>query len=192
MSFPAPDKGIVIPNIGRDSGSIMLVDGAFNKQRYLPFRFCLNDIIMPDALNGYVAGYGAIMRTSDGGLSWQQMNVSSDNFMGLYCMGPDKVWACGYNGSIYKSGNGGKGWTRLRNGNDLTLPKYRLQAILFTDEQHGYAVGEEGIVTYTDDGGKHWMEFDRFTGSTLLFIARCPDGQLIVGGEHGELYRLGF
>jgi photosystem II stability/assembly factor-like uncharacterized protein len=78
----------------------------------------------------------------------------------------------------------------LRTGSNLSLPNYQLWDLLFVSAQKGYAVGEKGLVIYTDDGGEHWMEFAPFTRNNLRFISLCPDGKLLVGGENGCLYRL--
>ncbi len=94
--------------------------------------------------------------------------------------------------SICVTHNGGRDWETLRNGADLTHAKYRLRDLVFTDAVHGYAVGEEGKVIYTDDGGHHWSELESFTEENLHGIARCPDGALIVCGEGGALWRIGL
>jgi photosystem II stability/assembly factor-like uncharacterized protein len=78
----------------------------------------------------------------------------------------------------------------MRNGNDLTKPHYSLNDILFTDRLHGFAVGDKGLLIYSDDGGHHWMEFDRFTSSALHNIAALKDGSLLVCGEEGALYKV--
>ena len=70
------------------------------------------------------------------------------------------------------------------------LKRYFLQDILFVNDQEGYAVGEGGLVIYTPDGGNHWEEFDRFTSATLLAITACPNGDLLVCGDGGVVYRL--
>jgi len=150
----------------------------------------LNDIVLLPDGTGYMCGYGYMARTLNNGITWQQQSPDKDNFKALDVRSNLEVWACGYNGSIYHTTNGGQHWDRKRNGNDITKPRYHLQDLLFIDAQHGYAVGEDGLVIYTDDGGDHWMEFDRFTSRHLNRIALCPDGNLLVCGDGGTLYRL--
>lgn len=192
LSFPESGRGIAISAVTNEAGSVFLIDSSGKVQQRTDFRFALNDIVMMDTREGYICGNGAVMKTVNGGKDWKVLNVYFDNFTGLCTQGMKKAWTCGYNGSIYRTGNGGDSWTRLRNGNDITLPRYHLEDILFLDDDHGFAVGEKGLVTYTDDAGKHWMEFDRFTNDALLFIQRCPDGSLITGGENGSLFKIIF
>jgi photosystem II stability/assembly factor-like uncharacterized protein len=190
LAFTRPGEGIVIGGISFDQGFRLGIDGEGQRQSRDSFGYELNDIRMLNAYTGYISGYGVVLKTSDGGQSWDFMRVEGDNFTALDGHDENRVWVCGYEGSIYKTADGGRTWDRLRNGNDLTRKKYRLLDILFLDEQRGYAVGEEGAVIYTEDGGRHWMEFDRFTEHTLRSIAVAPDGSLLVAGDNGTFYRL--
>ena len=97
---------------------------------------------------------------------------------------------CGSNGGIYHTYNGGNSWERFRNGNDISLPRYHLQSIIFKDNLNGWAVGESGKMIHTDDGGRHWEEYDQFTTSNLFSVAICPNGDLLVAGDGGALYRI--
>jgi photosystem II stability/assembly factor-like uncharacterized protein len=78
----------------------------------------------------------------------------------------------------------------MRNGNDLTRPHYSLHDILFTNRYRGFAVGEGGALIYTDDGGHHWMEYERFTDVTLRSMYLAKDGSLLICGDNGSLYRV--
>ena len=152
--------------------------------------FELNDIELIDGRSAYIAGHGVVLRTDDSSKTWQMQNIQNDNFTAVQAVGRDEAWTCGYNGSVFHTTNGGQTWQRLRNGNDITDPRYRLLDILFTGRNTGYACGEDGVLIYTDDGGKHWMEFDRFTGSSLRAMIQMKDGSLLVCGDHGSLYRI--
>jgi photosystem II stability/assembly factor-like uncharacterized protein len=60
-------------------------------------------------------------------------------------------WACGRNGTVLHTADGGKTWARQNCGTD-----FMLVSIYFKDSQNGWAVGEEGMILYTTDGGKTW------------------------------------
>jgi len=190
VAFPTSAHGLMVGGVSFDFGCTGHVSSDGNVSAYDSVGYELNQIRMLDAQTGFVCGYGVIKKTTDGGNTWRFLNINSDNFKAMDCRNPGCIWTCGYAGSIFKSTDGGESWTRMRNGNDLTIPRYHLYDILFTDDLNGYAVGEDGLVTYTDDGGHHWMEFDRFTKDHLHCIARAPNGDLLVGGENGALYRL--
>ncbi len=144
-------------------------------------------MVSPSA--GYVIGYGTVMKTTDRGNTWNFQNVQGDNFEAMDIHG-EEIWMCGYNGSIYHTADGGNNWTRLRNGNDVTLPRYYLMDIVFKDGQNGWAVCDNGKMIHTDDGGQHWEEYDQFTTSSLRSIALCPNGDLIAAGDNGNIFRV--
>jgi len=189
IAFATATKAIVVCGVSFEIGSRQHIDSAGNVTKYDSLNYQMNDVCMADAQTGYIAGYGIVQKTVNGGDSWDFMDVNNDNFTAIDCHTPQKLWICGAQGSIYKTTDG-QHWERLRNGNDLTLPRYHLNDILFTDDIHGYAVGENGLVIYTDDGGQHWMEFDRFTDAILRCIVKGPDGNLFTCGDNGSLYRL--
>lgn len=189
VAYPVPDTGVFVNTIVQEYGSIQQVDSNYNVIDEVTFKFGMNDIYMLNASTGYVIGYGAVLKTTDYRRSWHYLDVIGDNFTCLNILGPD-MWLCGYNGGIYHSDDEGRHWSKMRNGNDITVPRYRLYSIAFADRLRGWAVGEQGKVIYTRDGGKHWAEYEHFTNSTLCCIAVCPDGTLLMGGDNGVLFRV--
>lgn len=190
LSFGSAEQGVAVANIKTDSGLVILFDKDLQFRSFQVFKNALHDVQMFSARTGIIAGSGLVMKTSDGGNSWTRLSAIGDNFTSIAALDSNRIFVSGLSGSILKTTDGGLSWTRLRNGGDITLPNYQLWDLLFIDELRGYAAGEKGLVIYTDDGGRHWSEFDRFTRDNLRFIALCPDGSLITGGENGSLYRL--
>ena len=65
----------------------------------------------------------------------------------------DHYWVVGRPGSAaLHSADRGQSWSVVRTGQPLPL-----DGIFFTDDQHGWAVGEFGTITATADGGKTWQ-----------------------------------
>jgi photosystem II stability/assembly factor-like uncharacterized protein len=188
-SFPSPNIGILVNSVLQRGSTITRVDSNYNIIDQQTFTFGLNNIYMVTPSAGYVIGYGTVMNTTDSGKIWNFQNVEGDNFEAMDIHG-EEIWMCGYMGSIYHTSDGGKTWQRLRNGNDITLPRYYLMDILFTDEQNGWAVCDNGKVIHSDDGGQHWEEYNQFTTSSLRSIALCPNGDLLVAGDNGGIYRI--
>ncbi|MFI5196301.1 MAG: WD40/YVTN/BNR-like repeat-containing protein [Chitinophagales bacterium] len=188
-SFPTPDTGIFVSTVLQRQCSITRVDSNFNIIDEKTFLFGINNIYMPTSSTGYVIGYGTVMKTTDCGNIWDFQDVKGDNFMAMDIHG-DEIWMCGYNGSVFHTINGGANWDRLRNGNDISLPRYNMLDIVFKDEQNGWAVCDNAKVIHTDDGGNHWAEYDQLTTDGLRSIAICPNGDLLVAGDNGALYRI--
>ncbi|RYZ55256.1 MAG: hypothetical protein EOP49_03205 [Sphingobacteriales bacterium] len=188
--FFTRDRGIVVGGVSFDQGFYAETNATGNAHPYDSSGFELNNIEMADPSSGYIACYGGILGTTDSGRHWAFQNAKNDNFTSVCILDKNEAWACGYNGSIVHTTDGGENWEQLRNGNDVTLPAYRLHDILFTDPLHGYAVGEKGIVIVSDDGGHHWMEFEKFTGQTLRSISKASDGSLFICGDNLTLFRV--
>lgn len=190
LAFQDAAHAQVVGGISFETGAVIDIDTDGNVLSYDSLGYELNDIaLLPDG-HGWRCGYGVMQRTSNGGKSWDWQTLRNDNFMALDVHSALVAYTCGAEGSICATHDGGNTWETLRNGNDLTHPKYRLQDILFTDAQHGYAVGENGVMIYTDDAGHHWSELERFTTVHLHGIARTPQGELFVCGEGGEMWRI--
>lgn len=188
-SFPTPDTGIFVTTHLNEAGSITRVDSNYNIIDKIRFNFGLADVYMTGPDTGYVIGYGAVLKTTDRGNNWVYQDPADDKFMCMDVKGND-IWMCGYAGSIYHTTDGGAHWQRLRNGNDITLPRYRIMSIAFKNDLKGWASCDNGTVIYTDDGGHHWMQYDKFTSMSMRSITICPNNDLLVAGDGGMVYRL--
>jgi photosystem II stability/assembly factor-like uncharacterized protein len=189
LAFPVPDTGIFVSTILQRGGSIVQVDTAFNIISEDSVDFGINNIYMTSSSTGYVIGYGTVMKTTDNRKSWVYQDVKGDNFTAMDIHG-EEIWMCGANGGVYHTANGGADWERLRNGNSLALPRFMLRDILFTTSQQGWAVGDDGLLIYSENGGRNWVEYERFTKAALRSIVQCPNGDLLIAGDNGEMYRI--
>jgi photosystem II stability/assembly factor-like uncharacterized protein len=190
LAFADAARLLAVGGVSFERGDAMWADTAGQVLAHDSLGYELNDIVLLPGGQGWRCGYGVMQRTDDAGRSWQWQSPHNDNYKALDVHSRQVAYACGGEGSICATQDGGRSWTTLRNGNDLTHPKYRLQDLLFLDALHGYAVGEDGVVIYTDDGGHHWSELERFTTAHLYGISRGPDDALFVCGDGGELWRI--
>lgn len=188
-SFSTPDTGIFVSSVLQRESTITRVDSNFKILDEKTFQFGLNNIYIINASTSIVIGYGVMMKSIDNGTTWSYLDIDGDNFTAMSIIG-NEMWVCGAAGSIFHSSDGGNHWERFRNGNDLTRRRYMLRSILFTSPQKGWAVGDDGLVIYSQDGGRNWMEYKPFTTNHLRSIAACPDGDLLVVGTNGGLYRI--
>ncbi|MCB9046613.1 MAG: hypothetical protein H6550_10830 [Chitinophagales bacterium] len=190
MAFTTNGRCIALATNAQNYGTIVRIDSNYNISDTTYMKFGLNDIAMPLPGTGYIAGFGAVLKTDNGGDSWAYMDVKNDNFMSVYCLNEQEVWVCGYRGTIYHTTNGGTTWDKLRNGNLLIQKNYMLLDIYFKDSNKGWACGEDGLLIYTTDGGNSWTEYKKFTGNALRAITLAPDGRLIIVGDNGSMYKL--
>lgn len=190
ISFVNNNRVVLVNTGAQKEGQVVIVDSNQQVLKTTDFAFGLNDVQMVNGQTGYISGYGTILKTTDGAETWEYLDVKNDNFTALDCKSENEVWACGYNGTIVHTTDGGKSWDKVRNGNSVTIPKYKLLDIVFIDANTGYAVGEKGLVIHTSNGGKDWKKFSEFTENALRSITLCPNGTLLTVGDEGSIYRL--
>jgi len=190
LAFINPNYAIAVGGISFNEGYMTRIDSNATILTWDSLGYQLNDIKMFTPKTGYICGYGVMKKTTDSGKTWTIQQLYGDNFSSIDIITENDVWVCGTYGSIFHTTNGGNSWSRLRNGNDLLLPQYHLHDILFIDDVNGWAVGDNGLIIHTDDRGQHWEEYDKFTSNALFGISQCPNGDLIVCGDNGALYRL--
>ncbi len=151
--------------------------------------------IAADGLAGIAVGHeGWILRTTDGGLSWQESAFDEKNGEPLMSAGrlPSGAWlAVGAFGRALRSDDGGKTWRRL------ALPhasvgiedKHLNRIVGSADGQHWLIVGERGLVLRSDDGGENWAEIEPFYKGSFYNAAALPDGGWLAYGMRGNAFR---
>jgi photosystem II stability/assembly factor-like uncharacterized protein len=113
----------------------------------------MQDIVMEGSI-GYAGGWnGVLLKTVDGGLSFQTVN----NDFGLYFEGLNllpngDIITAGWNGAIAKSTNQGVNWTNLI---PSALDLYSAKVV---DENTWYLVGDKGYIIKTADGGQTFTQ----------------------------------
>jgi photosystem II stability/assembly factor-like uncharacterized protein len=111
-----------------------------------------------------IVGYGGkVLETTDGGASFAKIDSGTDLALYKVFAVGNNLWIAGQEGLILHSGDGGKAWQKQESGT-----KNYLFSIYFTNENHGFAVGDKSTITETTDGGKTWK---------ARKIARASEGQ---------------
>lgn len=108
---------------------------------------------------GWLVGDGGlVLTTKDLGRSWHapdaplpEFTAEHFDFQALATRG-SRIWIAGTPGTrIFHSADNGKTWQSLPTGQSTPI-----RALTFTDENHGYAVGDLGAILATSDGGRTW------------------------------------
>ncbi|MCS6908477.1 MAG: YCF48-related protein [Anaerolineales bacterium] len=95
---------------------------------------------------------GLIVRTEDGGKTWEQVPSGiKTNLNHVYLIDQTYGWAVGDKGVILFTQNGGVGWERQ------TVPTTaNINRVFFLDSNRGWAVGDNGVILYTTNRGLKW------------------------------------
>jgi photosystem II stability/assembly factor-like uncharacterized protein/(2Fe-2S) ferredoxin len=142
--------------------------------------------IMAALVIAMLCGFSAVGQTGE---AWRrQMPVPGGlNLLDLMMVSEREGWAVGEQGSIVHTINGGLTWERQQSG---TTEK--LNAVHFTDTQHGWAVGNAAL--NTTDGGRTWQRMENLPNYNYQAVDSF-DGQTIIavginsGGEGAQLMR---
>lgn len=133
-------------------------DNGNSWERQLPenqFDKLVFDLEFRNESEGFAACYeGKVLRTEDGGATWQLSQTEHWMPMkGLFIVNDSVLVAVGGDGydrgSIHRSEDNGRNWRVIDSMN------YELRDVVFTDEKTGYACGY-GTVIKTTDGGLNW------------------------------------
>ncbi len=112
----------------------------------------------------WASGAGStVLRTEDGGLTWQKLNVTAEalDFRDVDAIDAQTAYVMsignGPTSRIYKTTDAGKTWELQFKNDD---PKAFLDAMSFSDANHGIAFGDsvdkQFYILTTADGGKTW------------------------------------
>lgn len=145
----------------------------------------LESIFFVNPNNGYSAGgnflttgksRGAIIKTQDGGENWSEIFTS--NYVIKTIIFIDELFGVAA-GEDFKEGNGGNGNTYIlitRNGGENWIESNvsgiseGIQDIFFISQDIGWAVGREGSIIVTKDGGKSWEKQSSTTNAWLKSV----------------------
>jgi photosystem II stability/assembly factor-like uncharacterized protein len=196
VSFPDTEHGWAVS----DSDTILYTlnggdtwyqvdDGQYYNQVYYDVYF-VNDQI------GWIGGT-KILKTTNGGANWTEQFDPSYSIYGLFFLDANNGWAVGgifdsYNELfiriIYHTSNGGNTWTtQLYESGYYYDPIGPFNDIYFTDSNHGWAVGYDGAIFSTTNGGVNWNEQSSGTNNELFGVAFTNLNNGWAVGENGAI-----
>ena len=146
-------------------------------------------VVFPSASGGLVGGAGGtVYATADGGKTWiNRSQASLGQVRKLRSGGPATVWAATSVG-LFRTVDAGQSWQRAQYANfgGVVGPAFDVQ---FVTTQIGYAVGENGNIWKTTNGGQTWTDLltvaqRRFSLRAVSFTS--PDSGQVVGAEYAR------
>lgn len=142
------------------------------------------------AIGSIIGGDGSVldslvMRTEDGGGSWQRIPVpTKKELIHLDYRGSSHVWAVGDDGVILFSADGGGSWKMQSSGTAKTL-----YSVDFRDDNEGYVVGQAGTILRTENGGATWESVVTNFRDTFLRVSFAEDKDGWIVGYFGTILR---
>jgi len=145
------------------------------------------DLYFSDRRQGFIVGaYGLILRTADGGDSWQPWMQQLENPEGLnlYAIraAGDALFIAGERGLLLRSSDSGQSFQALDSPYDGSF--FGLQGSA-TGEL--LAFGLRGNAYWSGDRGASWRRIDTGVEVALSAATRLADGALVLASQAGDL-----
>jgi len=145
----------------------------------------------PDKKTGFAVGHEDwILRTQDGGKTWQEVLFQEKNGEPLMSVArlPSGDWiTVGAFGKALVSHDGGKAWE------PLTLPeqvedKHLNRIVSSADGRRWLIVGERGLVLHSADGGASWQAETPFYNGSFYGAMALDGGGWLIYGMRGNIF----
>ncbi len=148
--------------------------GVWRYVRNPPFGGAIQDVFcVPNNSVIWAVGHGWIGNSIDAGNTWAAHSITGD-LWGVWFRDLNEGLACGYNGVVLKTVDGGNVW------NQISVPTTDdLIRISFWDDSVGIIAGgsiypESGLILRTTDFGETWQIV--YTGDKLCTDVKCVPG----------------
>lgn len=146
----------------------------------------LTGVVLTSSRNGVIVGrHGTILRTTDGGDSWSQVDSGTADGLDAVDFPTAGVgYATGEEGRLVKSVDGGAHWTSLSTGVGRDL-----RALSFVSAKLGWAVGIDGAVLRTKNGGASWTKQPSGVTKALAGVDFVDPSHGWAVGDRGTILR---
>ncbi len=136
---------------------------------------------------------GALLHSRDGGETWAISRLLDAEILQLHQESRDgrRLFVL-TRGGAWRSSDGGTTWDKQEELIDDVTGEvsYALEAVQSASEPRGWAIGKEGRLSSTKDGGKSWSPVDIGTKAALRSLQMTPDGKrLWLFGDENTLLR---
>ena len=131
---------------------------------------------------GYLKNSRTILRTLDGGDSWQPQHEERGSILyGITLMDSQNILACGEEGTLLHSTDGGTKWASQESPTDRTLSSLAFMG------NSGVAFGSYGATASTVDGGKTWTSQSPEEEKSLSSVNFADPKHGLVAGDENML-----
>ena len=143
----------------------------------------LSNIYFVNDNTGIAVGlFGTARKTTNGGLNWTGLSVTTEHLYGIYLNNANTGYVCG-DGVFYKTTNGGTNWFTQ----PVPLELYR--NIYFINDNTGYACGSSGTIIQTTNAGVNWNSLPSGTGNFIQNVKFTDAFTGFAAGNSGTILK---
>jgi photosystem II stability/assembly factor-like uncharacterized protein len=185
-----------------ERGHVLLSDDAAASWRQVdvPTRAMLTGVFFHDDRLGWAVGHDAvILRTQDGGESWERVHYAPEEerpLLDVWFRDPRNGFAIGAYGFLLSTADGGESWTSQMIG----APPEEDDEFALGDDLHLnhvarsaagrlYIAAEAGTVYRSDDDGESWLSLPSPYEGSFFGTLPLEGDSLLLFGLRGHLYR---
>ncbi|MGA2625368.1 MAG: YCF48-related protein [Bacteroidota bacterium] len=119
--------------------------------------------------------------------SWQNPKPQGNNLQAAFAFSRSEVIAVGAGATIVRTTDEGATWSvQFEGGQNAPT----LRAVTFVNDSLGWAVGDDGYMLETHDGGEQWSVSDKpHTSNSLYAIGFANESVGWIGGENGTILK---
>lgn len=183
--FRNDGTGVVIGGKNFGEGYVQRIDSSSQWTSHDTMKNEWHDVRIVNDSVVYLVGYGAIRKSTDGGVSWQSANIGGDDFVRISFVSDNEAFVLGWYGSLWHSIDAGETWKQLHKAN--TMGKRRQNDMCWLDNQTGFLVGDDGLIERSSNAGKHWNPVNTDTQGTDWNAVCAANNKLWVVGSQGAI-----
>ena len=201
--------------VGQYGHILMSSDANTWQQMAVPTQSTLTAVYFQSETHGWAVGHDStILSTADGGNSWQLQQYLPEKekpLLDVVFKNANEGIAIGAYGQFYRTVDGGKNWQsefhseflhpddieyleELKNEDEEAyldetasiLPHFNR---IVMDGRTLYLVGEIGLIAKSNDFGRNWQKFDEIYQGSFFDLIRTQQGNLLVAGLRGNVFR---
>ncbi len=164
-------------------------NGGSWQQAAVPTRAALTGVYFFDANLGWAVGHdSAILRTEDGGATWELINWAPEDeapFFDVWFADADNGVAIGAYGTYYATTDGGDTWDFV----SVEDTDWHLHKIARAADGRLYIAAEAGYAYRSDDGGETWEELPSDYEGSYFGVLPLEGDTVLIYGLRGHLFR---
>lgn len=140
-----------------------------------------------DAKHGWAVGTeGTVLSTTNGGTTWKASSASKDTLTQVNFTTPNNGWLTSI-GQVHYTASGGATWNVQHQIRSQNKSPSGILDLCFVSTTEGWAVGGNGTVLWTENGGGRWKSLSDLSSKHLWGVHFVDAEHGWIVGEEGEV-----